>query len=190
MIKNLKQESCRSWWNTNRNMEDKEIQRPTTPMLQRFDIIPGVLQGDTLAPYLFIIYLDCVLWTSIYLTKENVFTLKKARSWQYPAQTITDADNADDIVLLANTPTQAESLLHCLEQVAGGICLHVNVDETEYICFNKKRGISTLNGGSLKLVDKFTYLVSSVSSTENEINMRLASAWTTIDKLSIIWKSN
>ena len=34
--------------------------------------------------------------------------------------------------------------------------------------------ISTLNGGSLKLVDKFTYLGSSVSSLENNVNMLLA----------------
>ena len=36
----------------------------------------------------------------------------------------------------------------------------------------------------------FAYLGSSVSFTENEINVRLAKAWTAIDRLSIIWKSN
>ena len=50
--------------------------------------------------------------------------------------------------------------------------------------------ISTLDGTSLKLVDKFTYLGSSVSSTEKDINMRLMKTWTAINKLSIIWKSN
>ena len=30
-----------------------------------FDITTGVLQGDTLAPYLFIIYLDYIMRTSI-----------------------------------------------------------------------------------------------------------------------------
>ena len=50
--------------------------------------------------------------------------------------------------------------------------------------------MSTLNGGSLKLVDKFTYLGSSVSSTENDINMRLAKVWTAIDRLLVIWKSD
>ena len=50
--------------------------------------------------------------------------------------------------------------------------------------------ISTLDGTSLKLVDKFTYLVSSVSSIEKDIDTRLTKAWTAIDKLSIIWKSN
>ena len=41
-----------------------------------FDIIAGVLQRDTFAPYLFIICLDYVLQTLIKL-KENGFTLKK-----------------------------------------------------------------------------------------------------------------
>ena len=45
-----------------------------------FDIVAGVLQGDTLAPNWFIICLDYVLRTSIDLIKENGFTLKKARS--------------------------------------------------------------------------------------------------------------
>ena len=49
---------------------------------------------------------------------------------------ITYADYADDIALLANTPTQAESLLHSPEWAAGGIGLHVNTDKTEFICFN------------------------------------------------------
>ena len=61
--------------------------------------------------------------------KENSFTLKKAWSRRYPAQTITDANYADDIVLLASTPAQAESLLHSLEWAAGGIGLHVNADK-------------------------------------------------------------
>ena len=45
------------------------------------------------------------------LIKENGITLKKGKSSWYPTKTITDADYADDIALLANTPTQAESLM-------------------------------------------------------------------------------
>ena len=99
-----------------------------------------------------------------------------------------DANYADHIALLANTPTQAKSLLHSLEWAAGGIGLHVNADKTGHMCFNQRSVISTLNGGSLKLVDKFTYLGSNVSSTKNDINTRLAKAWTAIDRLSVIWK--
>ena len=48
-----------------------------------FDIVAGVLQGDTLAPYLFIICLDYVLRTSIDKIKENGFQLTKKRSRRY-----------------------------------------------------------------------------------------------------------
>ena len=80
-----------------------------------FDIVAGVLQGNTLAPYLFIICLDYVLRTLIDRIRENGFELTKKRSRRYPAKTITDADYADDIAILANTPDQAETLLHSLE---------------------------------------------------------------------------
>ena len=42
---------------------------------QYFDIVTGVLQEDTLAPYLFIICLDYVLRTSTDKTRKNGFVL-------------------------------------------------------------------------------------------------------------------
>ena len=56
------------------------------------NIVAGVLHRDTLALYLFI------------------KALKKARS-RYHTETIMYAGYVDDIVLLANTPTQTKSLL-------------------------------------------------------------------------------
>ena len=50
--------------------------------------------------------------------------------------------------------------------------------------------ISTLEGTPLKLVDKFTYLGSIVESTEKDIETRLTKAWTAINRLSTIWKSD
>ena len=148
----------------------------------------GVLQGDTFSPYLFIICLDYVLRTSIDKMKENGFKLTKERSRRYPTQIIKDADYADDIALLANTPAPAETLLHSLEQAAASIGLRVNAHKTEYMCFKQRSDISTLNGRCLKLVDKFTYLGSSVSSTETYINMRLAKTLTANNRLLVIWK--
>ena len=58
------------------------------------------------------------------------------------------------------------------------------------MCFNQKGDISTQNGSSLKLVDKFIYIASSVSSTDTDINTRLAKAGTAIDRLLVIWKSD
>ena len=137
-----------------------------------------------------IICLDNVLRMSIDLMKDNGFKLAKERSRRYLAQTIMDADYADDMALLANTPAQAETLLDCLERAAGGIGPHVNADKMEYMCFNERGDISTLKGGLLKLVDKFTYLGSSVSSIKKDINMWLAKVWTAIERLSVIWKSD
>ena len=58
------------------------------------------------------------------------------------------------------------------------------------MCYSQTGDITTLDGPSLKLVDKFTYLGSSVSSTEKDIDRWLRKAWTAIDRLSIIWKSD
>ena len=58
------------------------------------------------------------------------------------------------------------------------------------MCYNQTGNITTLDGTPLKLVDKFTYQGSSVSSTEKDIDTRLTKAWTAIDRLSIIWKSD
>ena len=116
--------------------------------------------------------------------KENSFDLTKKRRRKYPAKTITDADYADDIAILANAPAQAETLLHSLERDAAAIGLHVNAQKTEYMCFNQTSDISTLGGSSLKRVDKFTYIGSSVSSTKKDIDTRLTKAWTAIDRLS------
>ena len=80
-----------------------------------FDIVAGVLQGDTLAPYLFIICRDYLLRTSIDKIRENGFELTQKRSRMYPAKTLTDADYADEIAILANTPNLIETLLHSLE---------------------------------------------------------------------------
>ena len=82
---------------------------------------------------------------------------------------------------------RAETLLHSLERAAAGIGLYVNAHKTEYMCYNHTGDISTLDGTPLKLVDKFTYLGSSV---EKDINTRLTKAWTAIKRLSIIWKSD
>ena len=56
------------------------------------------------------------------------------------------------------------------------------------MCYSQTEDISTLEGTPLKLV--FTYLGSSVESTEKDTETRLTKAWTAINRLSIIWKSD
>ena len=64
--------------------------------------------------------------------KENSSMLAKEKSIRYSAQTITDADDANNIVLLANIPSQPKSSLHSMEQAAGDIGPHVNADKIQY----------------------------------------------------------
>ena len=69
------------------------------------------------------------VWGSSWQRKETEGT---------PQKTISDADYADDIAILANTPNQAETLLHSLERAGEGIGLYVNAHKTEYIYIVKK----------------------------------------------------
>ena len=108
-----------------------------------FDIVAGVLQGDTLSPYLFIICLDYVLRASIDKIRENGFELTKKRSKRYPAKTITDADYADDLALLANTPNQQRR--YCivwneLQQSLASMSMRTKLN----ICVTTKRATLTL----------------------------------------------
>ena len=89
------------------------------------------------------------LWKQHFEIKENGFELTKKRSRRYPATTITDADYADDIAILANTPNQAETQLHSLERAVASIGLYVNAHKTEYMCYNQTGDISTLEGTPL-----------------------------------------
>ena len=114
----------------------------THPMVTLISLtfVGWVLQEDTFAPNFFIICQEYILWTLINLIKK-----KRFHSRRYSAETLTDADNTD-LVLLANTPTQTKFLMQRLEQAVKCIGLHVNSDKTEFRCFQQEGTISTLNG--------------------------------------------
>ena len=104
-------------------------------------------------------------------------------SRRYPAKSITDADYTDDKAILANTPNQAGTLLHSLERAAAGIVLHVNAHKTEYMYFNQT-GDQSEAGWQIHLPRKQCLI------NQKDIDTRLTKAWTAIDKLSIICKSD
>ena len=122
-----------------------------------FDIIAGVLQGDTLGPYIFIICLDYVLRKALDRNVELGFTLKKQQSRRHTARKITDADYADDLAVLTDQLKDATTLLHSIEEVASEIGLYVNAEKTEFICINQdsSEGMKSLNGEKVKQVEDF-----------------------------------
>ena len=70
-------------------------------------------------------------------------------------------------MLIANTLTQAECLLHCLEQSAKGIGLSV------FMCFKQDDAIFILDDKPLKIVEHFTYIGSNITSTESDVNINV-----------------
>ena len=91
------------------------------------------MQGDTLAPFLFIIVLDYVLRMSVDKINNNGLEIHPRRSSRYPAVYITDTDFADDISLVSGSLSNAQNILLSLESAAKCVGLHFNESKTEYI---------------------------------------------------------
>ena len=156
-----------------------------------FDITTGVLQGDTLAPYLFIICLDYIMRTSIDNNSQYGLTLTERKSSRYPAFTITDVDYADDIAITTNNVKEANILLNSLEKTAKEIGLHINVAKAEYMAYNQNSTdmIKTQNEENIKKTQDFKYLGSFIASTEHDINVRIGKAWAALNQMNNIWNS-
>ena len=78
------------------------------------ELLACVLQGDMLAPYLFVNVLGYALRTAIDGREEKLgFQLERSRSWRVGPEVITDFDFADDIALLSEEIEQA----HLLERL-------------------------------------------------------------------------
>ena len=160
-----------------------------------FDIIAGVMQGDTLAPYLFVIVLDHAMRKATEGKEEELgFTLRKRRSRRVPAVAITDLDFADDIALLSYSIDEAKKLLRNVEIECGKVGLSLNAKKTKAMFFNVDPGnteaLETLDGNKIKqaMVEEngeqdFKYLGSWICSKERDINVRKALAWQSLNKL-------
>ena len=69
---------------------------------ESFEVTTGVLQGDVLAPFLFILAMDYVLTRSEGQFGFEYRQARGTRTRNEPARRINDLDFADDIVLLEN----------------------------------------------------------------------------------------
>ena len=171
---------------------EKTVAQVLTPdgEIEFFEVVAGVLQGDTLAPFLFIIALDYALRIAM---KEQTFgfTLEERQSARKPAKYLTDANFADDIALISNYNHEAQILLQRLEAAGSSIGLHINHAKTEYMRFNQvEADIVTMNKKKIKQVKDFKYLGSWIATSKKDMEVRIGLAWKALNKMRTVWKSN
>lgn len=114
-----------------------------------FYIQTGILQGDTLASFLFIIVADYVLRMFVDTNNDKGFQIIARNSSPHRAQYLTDCDFADNIALISNSLEN----VHSLTSVAW---TSIKLCRSEYanLCtINKHYGIKTLTNTSIKLVN-------------------------------------
>ena len=157
-----------------------------------FDIVAGVLQGDTLAPYLFIIALDYALRQAIDGREEELgFTIIPRKSRRVPAVVATDLDFADDISLLSDSIGKAQELLHSVERECKRTGLTLNAKKTKVMALNlPDPTVKTMDGTKLEAVNDFKYLGAWMASTDRDIQVRKALAWSALHSMRKLWKSN
>ena len=122
----------------------------------------GVLQGDTLAPYLFVIVVDYILRQSVDNIHTNGITIKKQTSRRHPSKHLTDLDYADDMVLISDTLPKAQELLNSLEKASNKVGLFLNAKKTKYMTINVDANhppVTAQSGQVLEEVLDFKYLV-------------------------------
>ena len=167
---------------------------PTDP----FPITQGVMQGDTLAPFLFVSVLNLVLRDAIEPQSSNGIIIREARGsgrvlrHMTPELRLTDMDYADDIVLLSHTVEGLKSLMEAVETRAASVGLKVNFKpgKTEYMVFNIPDAPPLIcNGKPVVLTKEYKYL-GSLCAVEQHIKMRIAMAVKANMKLTTLWRSS
>ena len=158
-----------------------------------FEITAGVLQGDTLAPYLFIIVLDYAMRKALWDKEQELgFTLKPRQSRRHLKEVLTDLDFADDIALLSDEIQQAQELLLRVEGECKKVGLGINAKKTKGLAFNFEdpAPLHTAEGTEIEWVKDFKYLGSWVEDSVKDLSVRKALAWKALNSMTKIWKSD
>ena len=173
-----------------RNMYDGTLAKVLTDdgLTEAFLILAGVMQGDTLAPYLFIIVIDYVMRKCL-KGKDFGITLQQRRSRRHPTVKLEDTDFADDLTLLSDSTVEAQEFLLCIEEAANSVGLHLNESKTKYLTVNCPDTTIKAKNGNIERVVDFVYLGSWIDNTIHDFKVRKAKAWKACNELKKIWKS-
>ena len=154
-----------------------------------FKTTSGVLQGDTLSPYLFIVLLDYAQKKT--LQDDVGFVVCKRSGRRHPAIYIGVLAYADDICLLAESIDDVECSLHRLETSAAEIGLTINYNKTKAMHLEQAsvRHVRFGNGDPEDSCDKFEYHGVPTSNAESVFQPRLSKAWAAPTNLRSIFSS-
>ena len=154
-----------------------------------FKTTSGVLQGNTLSPYLFIVLLDYALKKT--LQDDVGFVVRKRNGSRHPAIHIGVLAYADDICLLAESIDDVECSLYRLETSAAEIGLTINHNKTKamHLGHASVRHVRFANGNPIDSYDKFAYLGVPTSNEETVFQSHLSKAWAAATKLRSIFNS-
>ena len=154
-----------------------------------FDVTTGVLQGDVLAPFRFVVLVDYLLKKATSQLDSGVVTHPR-HSRRHSAKSLNDLDFADDIALLESSIFRAQAQLTKTAEAAANLGLVISAPKTEYMTVNcNPQPAIQVYGDSINHVSDFRYLGSMVASGSSDLKRRKSLAWCAFWKLEQLWKS-
>ena len=156
---------------------------------EEFSTTSGVLQGDTLAPLLFLLVVDYVLRRC--LDEADSFVLAPRRCSRLPTTLLPALAYADDIALLCRDPSAAQRALTRLCEEGNRVGLQVNARKTEvlHIGFTNAPTLVLPSGKAISECQDFRYLGSKLMSPDSIVADRKAQAWRATHLLRPIFNS-
>ena len=151
-----------------------------------FDVTSGVLQGDVLAPFLFVVLVDCLLRGATSQLGSGVVA-RPRRSGRHPAGSLGDLDFAGDVALLGSSVSRARARL---ARAVAGLGLVVGAPGTECVTVGcNPQPALQVYGDPINHVSDFRYIGSMVASGSSDLKRQKSLAWCAFWKLEQLWKS-
>ena len=152
-----------------------------------FDVTIGVLQGDVLAPFLFIVLVDYLLDKASGPDSGVVTCPRQSR--RYPTRVLNDLDFAilPSLSLQCLGPSLSSPGPLMLQQILALLSAHLRLNYMTIIC--QPQPPLQVYGYPINHVTNFRYLGSMMGSSASDLKRRKALTWTAFWKLEHLWKS-